>query len=50
MIVYASLILEFIYRLPPLDEPLINVNLFVPWGMAGVVVVAFVVYAIKSIF
>jgi len=31
-------------------EPYINVNLFVPMGMAAVIAVAFVIYAIKSIF
>ena len=31
-------------------DPLLNVNLFVPWGFAGVLAIVFVVYAIKSIF
>lgn len=31
-------------------DPIINVTLYVPWGLAAVFSVAFVVYAIKSIF
>lgn len=31
-------------------EPIINVTLYVPWGLAAVFAVAFVVFAIKSIF